>query len=153
MGAYHSQKSMANNKIQGELQLTKTELSTSKHDCMLKHSHMSEKNIKIQWYWHSQKQVSLSLSERTSWFLYYSSSEKRALSISNSMKLCVNLISSPKWTISGVGVWSKLMKTNSGLQLGIYMNISAYTSDRYFSGWSAIFYNLHYWFSCWLKNS
>lgn len=142
-GGYQSPKSMANNKIQGELWFIKTELSTSKYHLHAKaFPHCQKITLK-------NSDIALtkagSIVSRYILISVLFIFRKMDVNISNSMKLLVNLISSPRWTVIGVGVWSKLIK-HIQVSNWAYVNISPCTSKGYFSGCTAIFYNLYYWF-------
>lgn len=129
-GGYQCPKSMANNKIQEELWLIKTEISTPKY-----HLHTEA-------FPHQQKttlkngDIALTKAGSTVWRYILISVlfivRKRALNISNSMKLSANLIWSPRWNIIGVDIWSELIKTYSGLQLSICEHFCMHKQQLFF---------------------
>lgn len=129
-GGYQSPKSMANNKIQGELRLIKTELSISKYRLHTKaFPHCQKITLK-------NSDIALtkagSIVSRYILISVLFIFRKMAVNISNSMKLSVNLISAPRWTIIGADIWSKLIKTYSGLQLGICEHFCLHKQKLFF---------------------
>lgn len=130
IGGYQCPKSMANNKIQEELWPIKTKLSTPKYHL---HTKAFPRCQKI-----TLKNGDIALTKASSnvWRYILISTlfivRKRALNISNSVKLSVNLISSPRWNIIGVDVWYELIKTYSGLQLSICEHFCLHKQQLFF---------------------